>query len=133
MRPTCRGRWRRSSRRGRWSPATTRGATGGGYQPLALHEASGRLFVALHPNGREGSHKDPAAEVWVFDLASHKRLARLPVSNATAIAVSRGERPRLFALDGLKMALATYDATGTPRLLGRMEGVGEAATLLELQ
>jgi methylamine dehydrogenase heavy chain len=105
----------------------------GGYQPLALHEASGRLFVALHPNGREGSHKEPAAEVWVFDLASHKRLARLPVSNATAIAVSRGERPRLFALDGLKMALATYDATGTPRLLGRMEGVGEAATLLELQ
>jgi methylamine dehydrogenase heavy chain len=53
--------------RGRWRP--------GGNQPFAIQRALGRLYVLMHQGG-EGTHKDGGSEVWVFDLASHRRLAR---------------------------------------------------------
>ncbi|HET7774847.1 MAG TPA: amine dehydrogenase large subunit, partial [Azospira sp.] len=106
----------------------------GGYQPLGLHSPSGRLYVGVHPKGHEGSHKEPAREIWAFDLKSQKRLQRVPGNAAIALAVSRGAAsPRLFAYDGLKSAIVAYDAL--PRLAqrGRLEAVGESPTLMELQ
>jgi methylamine dehydrogenase heavy chain len=105
----------------------------GGYQVTALHEATGRLFVAMHPKGREGSHKDPAKEIWAFDLAAKRRISRAPGNNAIAIAVSRNDQPRLYAIDGVKMALVVYDAAGKLAVRRRMEGVAEVATLIEMQ
>ena len=104
----------------------------GGYQPLALHERSGRLYVAMHPRGTEGSHKNPAREIWAFDVTAHKRVARVPGNNAIAIATSRDETPRLYAIDGVKMALVVYDAGARLAYRRRMEGVAEAGTLLVL-
>ena len=104
----------------------------GGYQLIAAHRKSGRLFVGMHPGGGEGSHKNPAKEIWVFDLENKKRVARLPGHSAVAIAVSQEVQPKLFAIDGEKMGLAVYDAGDKPRFLKRMEQIGEAATLMEL-
>jgi methylamine dehydrogenase heavy chain len=112
--------------------ADAKGWRPGGYQPLALHEGSGRIFVAMHAKGVDGSHKDPAKEIWAYDLATQKRVARAPGNNAIAIAVSRNPQPRLFAIDGLKMALAVYDADRKLVFRRRMENVAEAGTLLEL-
>ena len=104
----------------------------GGYQLLAIHRKTGRLFVAMHAGGKEGSHKDPAREIWVFDLEKKKRIARLPGHNAIAIAVSQVDQPKLFAIDGVKAGLAAYDAGDRPRFLKRMERIGDSATLMEL-
>lgn len=113
-----------SDRRKAWRPS--------GYQLLAIHRQTGRLFVGMHAAGKEGSHKDPAKEIWVFDLEQKKRLTRLPGHNAIAMTVSQTDAPKLFAIDGMKMGLAVFDAGTKPRLLGRMEQIGESATLLEL-
>jgi methylamine dehydrogenase heavy chain len=78
----------------------------GGLQVSALHRASGTLFVTMHDKGEEGSHKNPAKEIWAFDLASHKRTARIPANAATAIAVSQTDAPMLYALSA-----ATRDIT----------------------
>ena len=86
----------------------------------------------MHAKGRDGSHKDPATQIWAYDLATQKRVARAPGNNAIAIAVSRNAQPRLFAIDGLKMALAVYDADRKLLFRHRMENVAEAGTLLEL-
>lgn len=119
-----------------WSLAsgaeTRKGWRPGGYQLLAVHRKTGRLFVSMHADGGEGSHKNPAKEIWVFDLVKKKRVARLPGHNAIAIAVSQADKPKLFAIDGVKMGLAVFDAGDKPRYLKRMEQIGEAATLLEL-
>lgn len=104
----------------------------GGYQLIAVHRKSGRLFVAVHAGGEEGSHKNPAQEIWVFDLEKKKRVTKLPGHNAIAIAVSQADQPKLFAIDGMNMGLAVYDAGDKPRFLKRMEQIGEAATLMEL-
>lgn len=105
-----------------------------GYQPIAVHEQSGRLYVGVHPKGKEGSHKDPAREIWVYDLASQRRLARLPGQDAIALTVSRGAAPKLYAISGRDMSLAVFDdADARAQLKHRLPQVGESATLLEAQ
>lgn len=106
----------------------------GGYQLVAIHEASGRLFVAMHDKGEEGTHKNPAKEIWMVDLASHKRLARLPGHDALTLAVSRGEGARLYALNGEKALIAQFDVSGPqPKFLRVMKPIGETPIQLELQ
>ncbi|MBT9496208.1 amine dehydrogenase [Zoogloea oleivorans] len=104
----------------------------GGYQLIAQHNASGRLYVGMHDKGMEGSHKTPAKEIWTIDLAAQKRVARTPGTNAIALAVSQGEGARLFAYDGVKAAIAAFDVGSKLSLAGRLEHVGETPTQMEL-
>jgi len=52
----------------------------GGEQHLAAHAKSGRLYALVH-RGPVDTHKDPGEEVWVYDIASHRRLQRIPLKN----------------------------------------------------
>jgi methylamine dehydrogenase heavy chain len=52
----------------------------GGAQHLALHEASGRLYSLVHEGGVD-THKDPGSEVWVYDLATRRRVQRIELYN----------------------------------------------------
>lgn len=52
----------------------------GGNQHLAVHEKRGRLYSLVHEGG-EWSHKDPGSELWVYDLASQQRLARIELAS----------------------------------------------------
>jgi methylamine dehydrogenase heavy chain len=52
----------------------------GGMQHLAVHAASGRLYVLMHQGGPD-THKAPGTEVWVYDLTDHRRVTRIPVLN----------------------------------------------------
>ncbi len=45
----------------------------GGAQHLAYHPGTGRLYSVVHQGGA-GSHKDPGAEIWVYDVAAHKKV-----------------------------------------------------------
>jgi methylamine dehydrogenase heavy chain len=98
----------------------------GGYQPIAVH--NGRLYVAMHPGGAEGSHKNPAAEVWAFDIAKRKRLARLPGRNAIALETS-SDGSKLYALDALKAEVVVYERIGPKPRIRSMQ-VGETAVQL---
>ena len=52
----------------------------GGAQHLAVHAASGRLYALMHQGGSD-THKEAGTEVWVYDLASRRRVQRIPVLN----------------------------------------------------
>ncbi|MFI8980826.1 amine dehydrogenase large subunit [Ectopseudomonas khazarica] len=70
-----------------------------GNHGTALHQRSGRLFVLMHQDKPENYQK-PGTEVWVFDVRTHQRLARIELNEqSTAIGVSQGEQPRLYSLD----------------------------------
>lgn len=105
----------------------------GGYQPLALHDKSGRIYVGMHPKGKEGSHKSPAKEIWAFDLASKKRVARAPGHHATVIAASRGDAPRVFAYSTDKSTLAVFDGGGKLKHLKTAGPFAEFATQMDVQ
>jgi methylamine dehydrogenase heavy chain len=94
-----------AAEKGVWRP--------GGEQPGAIHRALGRLYVPMHKGG-EGTHKDGGTEIWVFDMASHRRLARWPVPAAQlapvlAVQVTQDDAPILFAATA-KSDMAVFDA-----------------------
>lgn len=121
----------------RWplvTPAQARGGwRPGGYQPVALHDTSGRIYVGMHAKGKEGSHKNPAQEIWAFDPASKKRVARAPGHHATLVAVSRGEAPRVFAYSTEKSTIAVLDAARNLKHLKTAGPFAEFATQLDVQ
>src|SRR5215831_6651764 len=93
------------SEKGHWRP--------GAYQVGAIHKELGRLYVPMHEGG-EGTHKDGGTEIWVFDMASHRRLARWPLkghglSRVLAVQVSQDPAPILFAATDTSQ-LAVLDA-----------------------
>jgi methylamine dehydrogenase heavy chain len=87
----------------------------GGYQPLAVHAGTGRLYVTMHPGGAEGSHKNPAKEIWTFDLASRKRINRMPGHASIALTTSKDGK-RLMAIDIEKATLLMIDVGAKPRV-----------------
>jgi methylamine dehydrogenase heavy chain len=104
-----------------------------GWRPAAWHwtagHPDGRLFVGMMPKGYVGSHKDPAAEVWVFDVASHKRIARIALNTAgIAIEVTADASPRLLVAN-VEGAVDVYDANaGT--YMHTVYGLGETPYMI---
>jgi methylamine dehydrogenase heavy chain len=90
---------------GNWRP--------GGYQTHAFHPKSGVLFVLMHKGGAEGSHKNPAEEIWAYDLRNKKLLARSPTTTAFSVTVGQGDDPVVYAIDlvGTKVMRYTADAS----------------------
>ena len=85
----------------------------GGGQMMALHRASERLYVLMHP-GNHWTHKQPGTEVWVLDAKAHSLLRRIPLDKpARSVAVSQGEEPLLyvFGAEGGPDGVEVRDAT----------------------
>ena len=87
----------------------------GGYQPLAVHSGTGRLYVTMHSKGAEGSHKNPAEQIWGFDLKTKRRVVRMPGHTAIALEPSPDGR-RLYAIDGLKAELVVIELGAKPKV-----------------
>ena len=86
---------------GEWRP--------GGWQVITS-DSEGRLYLLMNPAGKEGSHKDGGAEVWIIDPLSKKRTGRFTLRHqAISIEATSQTRPLLVAArtDG---ALDVYDA-----------------------
>ena len=68
----------------------------GGWEPLALHRASGHLYVLMHM-GEYWSHKAPGSEIWELDVAAKKVVKRVPLEMpANAIEVTQEAAPKVI-------------------------------------
>jgi methylamine dehydrogenase heavy chain len=68
----------------------------GGGQPMALHRASGHLFVLMHM-GEYWTHKEGAEEIWDIDLAAKKVVKRVSVpGKPRAIEVTQDAAPQVI-------------------------------------
>ena len=86
----------------------------GGFQPLAVHPGSNRIYVGMHADGFEGSHKTPAQEIWAFDLKTKKRLARHKGHAAIALTAS-SSGDRILVVDIEKLELVAIDLGAKPK------------------
>ena len=101
----------------------------GGLQHLAVHRATGRLFAIVHQGGPE-THKDPGGEVWVYDLASHRRVQTIAMRNkAGSIQVSQDSEPLLFGCSLESNRLDVYDAT-SGKYLRTVDAIGQTPSIL---
>jgi methylamine dehydrogenase heavy chain len=100
----------------------------GGTLPIAYNDATKQLYVAMHSNGHEGSHKFGATELWKVDVTRRAVVARNRADNAVSLAVSRGPKPVLFTVNGEPSSISRYDGETLTKLgetkRGFLEGGG---------
>ena len=115
--------------------AAKKGWRPGGFQLFAIDPAGKRLVVGMHEGGGEGSHKNPASALWVFDLASHKRIGQLPGTTALSMTFAP-KLPRLFVLSAADNRIVSFDLAGPAlpkRALATSQPVGDTPVYLVLQ
>lgn len=92
----------------------------GGYGNFAYSPSNGQLYVGMHPNGEEGSHKTPAVEIWKVDVVKHVVTARAKSDGANYLQVSKEAHPLLFTVNvkqGIQGSITRYDGD-TLKILG---------------
>lgn len=106
-----------------------------GYQTHAVHK-NGVAFVLMHPGGEEGSHKNPAEEIWAYDLAAKKLLSRSPTTTAFSVALGQDEQPVVYAINLVESKVHRYTsdpANGFALTPAGEQAAGEAPIQLETQ
>lgn len=100
-----------------WSLAADKddGWLPGGLQVTAS-DSMGHLYVLMHKDSYDGSHKDPGIEVWVFDTDARRRINRIELQlPAISIEVTRDDEP-LLVVTNVNMEIDVYDAGGGEHL-----------------
>lgn len=114
----------------------------GGDQPVALHKASGRLFVLMHM-GTYWTHKQGGTEVWVLDTNTKtlvKRIALQPIPTSglagdhppyyATIGVSQdSDKPQIYLVSEDGGGDVVMDA-GTGEILRKVEFAGGESVLV---
>jgi methylamine dehydrogenase heavy chain len=81
-----------------------------GWQLIASDEQK-LLYVLMQPDAHEGTHKDPATEVWVYNAATKTRVKRMRlVRPGASIALTRGAEALMLVQAGER--LDVYDTQG---------------------
>jgi methylamine dehydrogenase heavy chain len=69
-----------------------------GFQHLAIHRNSGRVFVLVHQGDPE-TFEDPGTHVWIYDLDSGEKLEERELQHmALSIEVSQDDNAQMYAL-----------------------------------
>jgi methylamine dehydrogenase heavy chain len=88
---------------GHWRPS--------GWQIVAGDEQK-LLYVLMQPEAHEGTHKDPATEVWVYNTATKTRIKRLRLARpGSSISLTHGTEPLLLVQAGER--LDVYEPNGS--------------------
>ena len=114
----------------RWSliGADEDGWLPGGLQVTAS-DSNGHLYVLMHKDSYDGSHKDPGIEVWVFDTDTRRRIDRIKLQlPAISIEVTRDDDP-LLVTTSINMEVDVYDA-GDGEHLRTIGNFGQETPLL---
>ncbi len=61
-----------------------------GWQTIAS-DKSGKLYVLMNPDGKEGSHKNPASEVWIFDTVSGEKVGEFDLAAPSISVATTGQ------------------------------------------
>lgn len=81
----------------------------GGIQHTTIHKAFGLMYITMH-EGDKYTHYQSGSEIWVIDIKSHRRIARINLETpAHSIMVTQEAEPLLIVGDDDDM-IQVYDA-----------------------
>lgn len=81
----------------------------GGMQSIGS-DAKGKIYILMHPDGYNGSHKDGGPEVWVFDRKKKKKIRTVKLkTHGVSIMLTQDDKP-LLVVTNANMNLDVYDA-----------------------
>ena len=109
------------------------GNEAGGWRPGGIQvtgtDAAGRLYVLMHPEGYEGSHKDPGTEVWVFDVGTGRRVDRIALElPAITFGLTNDDAPLLLTTN-INLEVDVYDI-GSGEYQRTLSGTGAQTPFL---
>ena len=93
--------------------AVTEGQEGwapGGYNLFDYNDPNGVIFLTMHDEAKEGTHKNASKEIWAYDVKNKKLLYRSPVEHVISLTVSDDPVPVVYGLnedDGKVIRLAS--------------------------
>ncbi len=92
----------------------------GGWQIITAHGPSRRLFVLMHADGENGTHKGGGSEVWVYDASAKERINRIVLKEwGITIEVTQGDDPYLVVINGdMEMDVYAADSGEWLRMIG---------------
>jgi methylamine dehydrogenase heavy chain len=80
---------------GHWRPS--------GWQVVASDDQK-LLYVLMQPHAHEGTHKDPATEVWVYNAGTKSRVKRFRLARPGAsIVLTHGAEPMVLVQSGARL------------------------------
>ena len=105
----------------------------GGFQPFTVDAKANIAYVLMHDKAVEGSHKAPSDQIWAYDLAAQKILARSPAAGLIGVTLSPGEPNVLFGIDGVTNRILRFvvDAESHAAHPAGEIKLGETAALIE--
>lgn len=110
---------------GNWAP--------GGSEVIGYSAATDTAFLLMHEDAYEGSHKDPAEEIWAVDMESGEVAGRGAANEETGIVVDASDPPVLFTA-GVGGGVYRYTTeTGDEVAIsedGAMDHVGDFLTVM---
>ncbi|MBT8079936.1 MAG: amine dehydrogenase [Gammaproteobacteria bacterium] len=85
----------------------------GGWRPggisLTATDSKGNLWITMHPDGGDGTHKFPGFEIWVVDLEDESVARRIPMQTPVlSFDVTRDDK--LLVATTVEMNIDVYDA-----------------------
>lgn len=101
---------------GDWAP--------GGFDLAAYNAPNQVLFVLMHPDAEDGSHKNPGEEVWALDMKTKKVLFRTSVEDVVSIAVTNDKEPVLIAMTE-EGKVTRYEMDPQAKFAGRLTNKAE--------
>lgn len=110
---------------GGWAP--------GGYEVMGYNAPNGIMFIGMHPGAKDGSHKNPSAEVWAVDLERRSVLYRSRAPGLTHLAVSQDKAPVIFGVNSHGEGLFRYETDPSARFAAKLThqvGLRNASYLL---
>jgi len=100
---------------GDWAP--------GGYQILAYNEPNDVMFVTMHSEATNGSHKNGSQELWAIDMQAKRVLYRSFAEHLTHIAVTAdADAPVLFGVAGENGSISRYEIDPTAKFAAKFAG-----------
>ena len=100
----------------------------GGWQLIALSPQDNQLFVLMHPDAYNGSHKDPSTSIWVYDLEAKRKIGVLESPTPIwSLHASRDDKAVLLGLN-IEGGLEIFDVK-SGQYRGTMAGIAKSAAI----
>lgn len=97
---------------GGWAPS--------GYAVMGYSAPYGIMFVLMHPDAKDGSHKDLSHEIWAVDLNNKTVLYRSAAKGLTQVAVSQGKTPLVFGVNSHGGGLFRFEVDPTAKFAAKL-------------
>jgi len=82
----------------------------GGYDLFTYSPTADVLFVAMHSEPYDGSHKNASEEIWAYDVSDSELLYRTHVEGVISMTASDAEAPMVYAVNEHESTLELFSS-----------------------